>query len=257
MRHILVTGSKGQLGRCIQKIAADYPQFQFHFHDAASLDITERASIARVFGSNQFDYCINCAAYTNVEQAEKTPKTAFSVNADGVRNLAEFCLKYQTVLIHISTDYVFDGEKKTPYFPSDETNPINEYGKSKLKGEEYIKELLQRYYIIRSSWLYSEFGTNFYNTILKKVKAGEDLQITDRQTGCPTNANNLAVYVLNLIGKGTPDFGIHHFTDGVPMTWYDFASRIIKENKLERKVKLVKAKNYRTFATRPINSILG
>ncbi|MEP0212052.1 MAG: sugar nucleotide-binding protein, partial [Cellulophaga sp.] len=157
---------------------------------------------------------------------------------------------------HISTDYVFDGEKGSPYTISDSTNPINEYGKSKLKGEQYIKEILEEYFIIRTSWLYSEFGHNFYKTILNKAKEGENLSVIDTEIGCPTDANNLADYILNIIGSDEKDFGIKHFTDEIPMTWFDFAAEILKNNQLDKTTKLVRANNYRSFAKRPKNSTL-
>lgn len=257
MKRVLVTGSDGQLGQCLQKIAEDFPGLDFLFQNSKELDITNFQNVSEVFSKRSFDYCINCAAYTNVEQAEKTPGPAHKINDEGVRILAEHCLSLQVTLIHVSTDYVFDGTKEAGYVPSDKTNPINEYGKSKLKGELHIQELLERYFIVRTSWLYSEFGKNFYNTILSKALAGDDLQITDEQIGCPTNANNLAIYLLRLITKGAKiNYGIYHFTDGEAMTWYDFAKRILKENNLEGSVNLDKAKKYRTFARRPKNSIL-
>jgi dTDP-4-dehydrorhamnose reductase len=228
----------------------------FKFKDSKALDITNIKSINLAFESGHYDYCINCAAYTNVEQAEKTPERAFAVNADGVHNIATACKNNNVVLIHISTDYVFDGKKAEGYLTTDLPNPINQYGMSKLAGENYIKDLLEKYFIIRTSWLYSEFGKNFYKTILSRAKAGDDLKITDDQTGCPTDANNLAKYILNLIASQNTKYGLYHFTDGKALTWYGFAKRILKENNLDGKVKLDRAKNYRTFATRPKNSVL-
>ncbi|MFS4446100.1 dTDP-4-dehydrorhamnose reductase [Maribacter sp. 2307UL18-2] len=256
MKRVLVTGGDGQLGQCLRKISSDYKDLQFEFHSSKTLDITNSENVSSIFSKGNFAYCINCAAYTNVEQAEKTPEPAFAINAEGVRILSEQCRDHQVTLLHVSTDYVFDGTKKTGYFPDDETNPINVYGKSKLGGELHVQELLERYVIVRTSWLYSEYGNNFYKTILRKAKAREDLEITEEQTGCPTNANHLAKYLLGLIAKGNPDYGVHHFTDGEAMTWYGFAKRILRENNLENKVKLEKGRNYRTLAKRPKNSIL-
>ena len=257
MTRILVTGADGQLGKCIQKRTADYSAYEFVFHNSKTLDITNQQQVFDVFHEGQFDYCINCAAYTNVEQAEKTPEPAYAVNAQGAKNVALACAKNQVVLVHVSTDYVFDGNKGAPYYTTDETNPINEYGKSKLGGEKYIQEALKFHFIVRTSWLYSEFGANFYKTILTKAQSGEALRITDEQTGCPTNANNLAGYILELVAQESKNYGIHHFTDGVAMTWYDFAKKILEENNLLDQVQLDRAKNYRTFAMRPKSSILG
>jgi len=256
MKRILVTGSEGQLGKCLQKISGNFESMSFKFLDAQSLDITNTKNINSVFQSKDYEYCINCAAYTNVEQAERTPEKAFAVNAYGVNNIAIACKNNNVVLIHISTDYVFDGKKEEGYLTTDLPNPINQYGMSKLAGENYIMKVLEKYFIIRTSWLYSEFGKNFYKTILSKAKAGDDLIIPDDQTGCPTDANNLSFYILGLIKNESRSYGIHHFTDGKALTWYGFAKRILKENNLEGKVKLDKAKNYRTFAARPRNSVL-
>lgn len=256
MKSVLVTGSEGQLGKCLQKIANNYDSLNFKFMDSKDLDITNAKSLNSAFDSEHYDYCINCAAYTNVEQAEKTPNTAFQVNAYGVKQLAIQCNKHDVILIHISTDYVFDGNKKGGYLPSDRPNPINQYGKSKLQGEHYIQEILEEYAIIRSSWLYSEYGHNFYKTILDKAKKKETLCVTDSQVGCPTNANHLAVFIMDIVLTQHFKTGIYHFTDGEAMSWYEFAKRIVKEHHLDSHVKVVKDKNYRTFARRPGNSIL-
>src|SRR5690606_37549958 len=160
---ILVTGAQGQLGLTIQELYVGNSAFDFTFTSKSELDITNKREIEIFFEQYKFDYCINCAAYTNVEQAEKTPDLAYKVNAEAVKSLAEVCKEYETTLIHISTDYVFDGEKEIPYTIKDLPNPINEYGKSKLLGEQYVQEILQNYFIVRTSWLYSKkYGKNFY-----------------------------------------------------------------------------------------------
>lgn len=253
---ILVTGANGQLGQCLQKIREDFADLRFKFVGSGELDITNVEAVIDLFSKGQFDYCINGAAFTNVEEAEQHPKKAFLVNAEGVKNIAEACKRYQTTLIHISTDYVFDGEKLEPYTVNDIPNPINAYGKSKLKGEEYIQQGLQNFYIIRTSWLYSEFGHNFYKTVLHKAKAGETLTITDIEIGCPTDANNLAKHIVELVENNAKNYGVQHFTDNKPMTWYDFANEILVNNKLDKTTKLVRGNNYCSFAKRPKNSIL-
>src|SRR5690606_10682047 len=159
-------------------------------------------AVERVFEQIKPDYCINCAAYTNVEQAEQEPERAFLVNATAVEFLALACKAQSCILIHISTDYVFDGQKTTPYTIYDTPNPINVYGASKLEGELNIKKSLEGYFIIRTSWLYSkEFGKNFYRTILQKAQTEKELHIIDNQVGCPTDAENLMGYILNLISS--------------------------------------------------------
>lgn len=256
MISVLVTGSNGQLGRSIQDLAPSLPEIRFVFKTSSELDITDYRQVKEVFADQGFDYCINCAAFTDVERAEREPPLAFRVNAEAVKGLSEACLLSHTVLIHVSTDYVFDGTKRTPYLVTDKTNPINVYGASKLKGEEYIKGLLTRYFIVRTSWLYSEYGKNFYKTILAKAQKGEDLSVTDAQTGCPTHARHLAQFITKIISTDSRTYGIHHFTDGEVHTWYSFAVKILKENHLVGKVEIKKVKNYSTFAKRPEYSVL-
>ncbi|QBA65395.1 dTDP-4-dehydrorhamnose reductase [Muriicola soli] len=256
MIRVVVTGAKGQLGTSIQHRAAAYPDLHFHYTDKTQLDITDPRSIRNFFSKNDFEYCINCAAYTQVEEAERNPDMALLVNAEGVKNLALACKRDGIVLFHISTDYVFDGKKEKGYLPSDSPNPINKYGQSKLKGEQYIEEILKNYLIIRTSWLYSEHGKNFYNTILEKARKGEDLKVTDAQVGCPTNAGNLAEFILSLITNRNWKPGIIHFTDGKPMSWFDFAVSIVKSHNLDQEIEIVRDRNYRSFAQRPEYSIL-
>jgi len=256
MQSILVTGSEGQLGRTLQEFSPDY-NCNFDFTSSTELDITNPKSTESVFQKGQYNYCINCAAYTNVEQSEKTPVLAFKVNAEGVKNLSKACNKYNVTLIHISTDYVFDGNKTSPYTVQDVPNPINQYGKSKLQGEEYIRSILRNHYIIRTSWLYSKkYGHNFYRTVLQNAKEGQELRITDEQKGCPTNTENLARFIIEEVLTGKVPFGTQHFTDGQAMTWYDFAKQILEENGLTDKTSLILDRNYRTLAKRPQNSVL-
>jgi dTDP-4-dehydrorhamnose reductase len=255
---ILVTGAGGQLGKTIEELYSknDY-NLDFTFVTKNLLNISNQDELKLYFANNTFDYCINCAAYTNVEQAEKTPKTAYEVNAEGVKKLAEICESNNIILIHISTDYVFDGEKEDPYTIKDATNPINEYGKSKLLGEEYLQEIMDQYFIIRTSWLYSKkYGHNFYRTILALAKTKKELSITTEQIGCPTNTENLANYIIEMIVNKSEKYGIKHFSGKKTMTWYSFAKQILFEH-LYTNVKLIKARNYRTFAKRPKNSVLS
>lgn len=257
-KKILVTGANGQLGKTLKELyGINNHNIEFIFVSKSELDITQEESLKQYLSFNSFDYCINCAAYTNVERAEKEPKKAFQVNAEGVKYLAQSCKENNIILIHISTDYVFDGEKKEPYTIEDLPNPINEYGKSKFKGENYIREILQKYFIIRTSWLYSKkYGKNFYKTILRKAKTEKELFVTDEQKGCPTNTESFSNYIINLVLNKSEDYGIKHYCDENIMTWFDFAKLILLESNLSDKISLVKAKNYHTFAMRPKNSIL-
>ncbi|GLU43214.1 dTDP-4-dehydrorhamnose reductase [Allomuricauda sp. NBRC 101325] len=258
MFKILVTGSDGQLGRTIKDLGHKFKELEFDFKNSSELDITDEYKINDLFSRENYDYCINCAAYTNVEQAEKTPEQAFKINSEAVKQLAFLSFKYNIVFIHISTDYVFDGTKLEPYIVGDETNPINEYGKSKLFGEENIRQVTPNHFILRTSWLYSKkFGHNFYRTILSKAKKGAELRITDEQYGCPTNTQTLAKYIIEEVILGDKEYGTYHVTDGKPMTWFDFANQILLEHGLDKNAQLVLDRNYRTFAKRPKNSVLN
>ncbi|WP_106793781.1 dTDP-4-dehydrorhamnose reductase [Aquimarina sp. Aq78] len=255
--NILITGSSGQLGQCIEKIKKNYPGLQLYFANSEVLDITKKEEIQHFFKGKSFKFVVNCAAYTNVEQAEKEPEKAFLVNATGVLNLAQICKGYDTTFIHISTDYVFDGSKETPYIEEDTPNPINEYGKSKLAGEQYIQEILEKYFIIRTSWLYSEFGHNFFKTILKKSETEKELTITTSEIGTPTNANDLAKFILDLAINNNQKYGLYHFSNLGEATWYNFAEEILRVLGKLDDIMLKRIDNYHTFAQRPKYSVLS
>ena len=258
MINVMVTGSDGQLGQTIAALSSDYRDLNLTFLNRAQLDLTDADQIERAFSGKSYDYCINCAAYTDVEGAEKNPERAYAVNSDGVRNLALSCEIHQVILIHISTDYVFDGEKGDPYTVDDIPNPLNEYGRSKLQGERNIQSLLKSYFIIRTSWLYSRtYGHNFYRTIQRKIKEGDPIFVTDRERGCPTSADNLGIYILDLICSRSDDFGIHHYTDGKEMPWFEFACAIKQECSPLAGVRIEKTTSYPSIAKRPRNSCLA
>ena len=253
---ILITGAKGQLGKCIKDAAANYPEFDFLFASRELLNIESEKSISNIFENNRFDYCINTAAYTNVEKAESDQETAFLTNAEGVKHLASHCKRNNTTLIQISTDYVFDGKKGSPYSEEDSTNSLNIYGASKLKGEQYVQEICQAYYILRTSWLYSQYGQNFYDTVLRFAKEGKLLTVTTEQTGTPTNANDLAEAILTIIKINSKNYGIYNFSNQGEATWYDFAKEILIQTNQLTKSNLAKTDYYRTFAVRPSYSVL-
>lgn len=257
MKKVLVTGAGGQLGKTLQDTAAEYPDLEPYFLTREELDITDPVKIRQVFQELQPDYCINCAAYTAVDQAEQNPGRAMAINAQGAGNLAEASAAHKVFLIQISTDYVFDGEKEEGYFPEDAPNPINVYGMSKWKGEQEVQKRLPRHLIVRTSWLYSRrYGPNFYLAIVHKAHSGETITVTDKQRGRPTLADHLARYLWDCVVAETPPTGIVHFSDGESMTWHAFAARILKEIGKFDSVRLTRADNYRSFAQRPANSIL-
>jgi dTDP-4-dehydrorhamnose reductase len=259
MKTVLVTGANGQLGQCIQKIQKQHARINFHFKTSSELDITNKKAVNDYFSNHEIDYCVNCAAYTNVELAESEEDKAYLVNAEAAKQLAEACTQDNTTLIHISTDYVFDGTKKSPYTETDTTNPISVYGASKLKGEQNIQGALQNYFIIRTSWLYAEFGKNFYKTILQKAKEKANLTITTEQKGTPTNANDLAELIVEIINTDNQAYGIYHFSNDGEATWYDFTKEIIENLKLAsaEKPTLQSVASYKTKAARPKNSVLS
>lgn len=254
---ILVTGANGQLGRCIKDLALETDlSYQFVFTDRNTLDITNSAAVNALFEHERFDYCINAAAYTNVEGAEKDEVNAFKVNAEGVKHLAEACRNHNVVLIQISTDYVFSGEKKTPYIETDETGPLNVYGASKLKGEQYVQEICEKFYIVRTSWVYSQYGHNFMKSILRLTETQDRLKITVEQKGCPTNANDLAHALLVMVASNNQDYGTYHFCNDGEATWYDFAKAIVEYGGFSDKTTIEKTDYYPTFAKRPNYSVL-
>lgn len=235
MKKILVTGAEGQLGNTFKE-KVESSKDQWVFCGRKEFDITDSKVMATFLKDKQFDYCINCAAYTNVVKAELEVDQAYAVNVEAVKKLVHLCNQNQITLIHISTDYVFNGNKKTPYLESDVTAPINQYGKSKLFGEQEIQQNSRAFYIVRTSWLYSKtLGKNFYNSILSKAKKGESLYVVDDQIGTPTNVDHLAAFIMRLISKKPPK-GLYHFSDEKIMSWFDLAIKILKEHQLDNTV---------------------
>ena len=256
MNRILVTGADGQLGRSLKEISSDYPDHKFYFTDKEELDITQPEALEAYFSQHRIEVCINAAAFTDVDGAERNPEAAFEINASGVKHLALTCQKYNVLLIHISTDYVFDGENKQGYSPQDPPNPINVYGASKLQGEAYVRHILEEHVILRTSWLYSDYGTNFYKTIRRKLAEEDRIGVTDLQKGCPTHARDLARFIMEWMEDPERKYGILHFSGEQEMTWYEFAKKIAMEHAPDQVKRIVKDNKYRSFAARPANSVL-
>ena len=253
---ILVTGSKGQLGRCLQDVSKNYKDWDFVFSDRDSLDITNKDLVFENFKNNSYDFCINCAAYTAVDKAEEEKEVAFLVNAEAVKCLAEACKKLNCTLLHISTDFVFDGTKATPYTETDIPNPINVYGASKLKGEQYVQELLEKYFIIRTSWVYSEYGNNFVKTMLRLGSERDEISVVDNQFGSPTYARNLAEVIIKIISGGLSDFRVYHYSNEGVAGWYDFAKAIFDDSGTTIKLFPINSDAYPTPAKRPTFSVM-
>ena len=256
MLKILVTGKDGQLGQCIKSVAHKYPNLEFSFKSSSELDITNKVKVEFAFSVQQYDYCINCAAYTNVDNAETETELAHNINAVGSKNLAEECLKHQVTLVHISTDFVFDGRGSVPYTENSKTEPLGIYGKTKLEGEEIISKSLKKYFIIRTSWLYSEFGNNFLKTMLRLASDREELGVVNDQIGSPTYAIDLANVVLRLIEDKNTSYGIYHYSNEGVISWYDFAKEIFRLTKSTIKLNKIETKDYPTKAERPQYSVL-
>lgn len=254
---VLVTGANGQLGKTIKELYSKNIDFiYFVFVTKSQLDITCKNEIDAFFNKHQFDYCINCAAYTNVEQADSEPIKANKINAEGVKNLAEACKLNDAILIHISTDYVFDGKKNEPYTEIDSPNPINEYGKSKLLGETHLANTLTDYFIIRTSWLYSKYEKNFLKTIVKKIKENSKLKIITTQKGTPTSCEELSKFIYFLIKSREENFGVYNFSALGEATWYDFAMEIAKHFKNYNPSLITPVNIFKSKVKRPEYSVL-
>lgn len=258
---VLVTGAGGQLGQALKAKAAQQDSLSFYFATSAEADITNIESLTAIFNKIKPDFCINTAAYTAVDKAESEPNEAHAVNVAGAANLATTCKAFATVLIHVSTDFVFDGAKQFPYTEADETNPQSVYGKTKRDGEIAIQDILNEHYIIRTSWLYSEYGNNFLKTMLRLGKERDSLSVVNDQTGTPTNANDLAIAIITIIqhsaaNPGNNNFGIYHFSNEGQCSWYDFAKKIFEVNKITIDLQPIGTAGYPTPAKRPPYSVM-
>ena len=257
MKRVLVTGANGQLGKSINRISTNYSELKFVFTDVAELDITNIDDVNAFFSSNKTDYCINCAAYTAVDKAEEEVDKAYLLNAIAVKHLAEACKTSAAVLIHISTDFVFDGTKRTPYTEEDTPNPLSVYGKSKLKGEQFIQGILERHFIVRTSWLYSEYGNNFVKTMLRLAETRKQIGVVNDQIGSPTYAGDLAEFILKIISSRSTAYGLYHYSNLGAISWYDFAVEIFKRHKKDVHVVPIPTSAYPTAAKRPAYSVLS
>ena len=256
MKKILVTGANGQLGQCLQKISSQFEEFEFIFTDSETLDITNKEEVNDFFWQNAPDFCINAAAYTAVDLAETDIEKAFLVNADGTENLAEACAENNAQFIHVSTDYVFDGENNLAYTEEDFTNPLGVYGASKLAGDELALEVNPCSVILRTSWVYSEFGKNFVKTMLNLFATKEELNIVADQFGQPTNANDLAEGIMKIIKSEKITPGIFNFSNLGRISWFDFAEKIAELSEAKIKLNAIETSQYPTPAKRPKNSVL-
>jgi len=256
---ILVTGANGQLASEIKRIATNYPSYRFMFTTREELPVENVEAIKVFFEKNKINYCINCAAYTAVDKAESEKQKAFLINADAVGELAAICNSHQTKLIHISTDYVYDGSFHIPLKEGAATLPVNVYGESKLKGEELALNKNPATLIIRTSWVYSSFGNNFVKTMLRLFKERIEINVINDQLGSPTYAADLAEVILEFIEKreqGNDFSGIVNYCNSESTTWYAFAEEIKALVNSNCIINPIPTSSYKTAAKRPLYSVL-
>nr|WP_299383055.1 dTDP-4-dehydrorhamnose reductase [Allomuricauda sp.] len=255
---ILVTGASGQLGSTFKALAEEghTKGLKFEFRSSSDLDVTDFAAVREELLSSDYAYCINCAAFTHVDRAETENDLAYKVNVTGARNLAMNCNESNTVLIHISTDFVFDGFLNTPYLEDDIARPIGFYGDTKYKGERAIVGNLEEHFILRTSWLYSEFGHNFMKTMIRVGTEKEELSVVYDQVGTPTYALDLAKVVLHIINAHSIDYGVYNYSNEGVASWYDFAKEIFKQYNIDVNLKPILSEEYPTPAERPKFSVL-
>lgn len=253
---VLVTGANGQLGNAIQRLAPEYENCLFYFTDIDTLDILKKEQIETYVRDNQIQYIINCAAYTAVDKAEDDRELAMCINHDAVRNIAEVAQQNNVSVIHVSTDYVFDGTASDPYREDAQTAPTSVYGITKLAGENVLQKICPQSVIIRTAWLYSEFGTNFVKTMMRIGAERNELNVVSDQIGSPTYAGDLADAIMKIVDHLTFVPGIYHYSDEGVCSWYDFAKEIMHMANLNCQVHPISTSEYPTPAKRPAYSVL-
>jgi dTDP-4-dehydrorhamnose reductase len=259
MINLLITGSNGQLGSELLSLKGKFSNFNFFLTDIDDLNIVNYSEVEKYVTTNKIDVIINCAAYTNVDKAEEEPDSADEINSLAVKNIAEIVKKFQLKLIHISTDYVFDGNSSKPYSEDDETNPQSVYGATKLKGETALLEINPgNSLIIRTAWLYSSFGNNFVKTMLKLSADKQRISVVADQIGSPTYANDLANAILQIIPSiKNKDVQVYHYANKGTCSWFQFAEEIMKLSKNSCVVEPITSKMFNAKAKRPNLSLLN
>lgn len=274
---VLVTGANGQLGQAIQSIVGKYPSIDFVFCSSSELNITDKNNCETVFEKYKPNFCINAAAYTAVDKAESEPEQAFAINVSGAQNIAEVCKTHDTILLHVSTDFVFDAkfvdgiayydrELRLPLksekglTETDVPFPAGIYGLTKLQGEQAIESTWEKHFIVRTSWVYSQFANNFMKTMLRLATERDSLSVVSDQIGTPTNAVDLAECLVTIITEhsklNTEDYGIYNFSNEGQCSWYDFAAEIFKVNNISINLQPIPTSAYPTPAKRPAYSVL-
>ncbi|MES2864779.1 MAG: dTDP-4-dehydrorhamnose reductase [Bacteroidota bacterium] len=273
---VLVTGANGQLGQAIQSIVGNYPSIDFVFCPSSELNITDKTNCETIFEKHKPQFCINAAAYTAVDKAESEPEKAFAINVTGAQNIAEVSKKHDTILLHVSTDFVFDAkfvdgiayydrELRLPLksdkglTETDVPFPAGIYGLTKLQGEQTIESTWEKHFIVRTSWVYSQFANNFMKTMLRLASERDSLSVVSDQIGTPTNAVDLAEALLTIVtssGVEKSNYGIYNFSNEGQCSWYDFAKEIFKVNNISINLQAIPTSAYPTPAKRPAYSVL-
>lgn len=256
MYNILVFGASGQLGQCIKTVAATKQINNIIFPAEAEANILEISLLQSLFEKYKPQFAINCAAYTAVDKAEDDQELAQKVNVTGAENLAKLCKQYNASLIHISTDFVFKGDKATPRNETDPAEPISVYGKTKLDGELAIAKILDQHFIVRTGWLYSEYANNFAKTMLKLGAERDELRIIADQVGTPTYAIDLANFILHIVTTKSTAYGTYHYSNEGVTSWFDFARAIFDISQTNVKAIPIRTDEYPTKATRPAYSVM-
>ena len=260
MVNILVTGANGQLGSEIKRIASKSNHYNYTFVDVEEMDLASDEEIFRFFDGKEFAFMINCAAYTAVDRAEEDSGLAYRINADAVKTLVSICRDRKIRLIHVSTDYVFDGSGNKPIHEDTAVNPLSVYGKSKLEGEKHVLTTLPDAYLIRTAWVYSSYGKNFVKTISRVASERQSIAVVNDQIGSPTYARDLAQSIISIIQavetKRADSPGIYHYSNEGSISWYDFACFIVKYYGFACEVKPIPTEEYKTLAVRPTFSVL-
>jgi dTDP-4-dehydrorhamnose reductase len=261
MARVLVTGANGQLGNELRRLSGTKKYLEFIFTDVGELNIADEKEVIQFIEKVPVRFLVNCAAYNAVDKAEDEPEQAYLLNADAVNIIGRICSKLNIQLIHFSTDFVFNGNKREPYNETDLPDPVSVYGKSKQAGEHCLQKL-NTGIIIRTSWLYSSFGNNFVKTIIRLAREKNELNVVNDQTGSPTWAADLARITLKII-DGLNDrmkhtqYGIYHYSNEGSCSWYDFAVEIIRLAGLKTEIHPVRTSEYPSKAIRPAYSVLN
>jgi len=257
MTTILITGSNGQLGNEMQQAAVRFPDFNYIYTDVAELDICDKGALGAFVKANSVNVIVNCAAYTAVDKAEDDVELCYKINRDAVRNIAEVATENKVKVVHVSTDYVFDGTNYLPYTEDMPVCPATVYGKSKLEGEQALLKNCKESVILRTAWLYSSFGNNFVKTMMKLGTERDSLGVIFDQVGTPTYAADLADAIMQLISSETFVPGIYHFSDEGVCSWYDFTKTIHRMANITCDVKPIETKDYPARTPRPHFSVLN